>query len=123
MKHLAVYMLLQLGGNKNPTKDDIEKALGSVGIGVDEDKLERLMKSLQGKDLDELLLAGKEMLAELGGGGGAAGSNNAEAAPAAGIGTNNKAHDDKKKDDDSVVSGVEDIVDIFNVGEGDEGDY
>lgn len=121
MKHLAVYMLLRLGGNKNPTKDDIEKALGTVGIGVDEDKLETLMASLQGKGLDELLKAGNEMLAEFGGGGdGSASPNAADSA------TNNKATDDKKKndDDDSVVSSIGEIaapppIDIFDAGEGD----
>lgn len=66
MKHLAAYMLLKLGGNENPSKDDVKKALSIVGIDVDEAKLEKLLASLEGKDLNELLKEGRDMLADFG---------------------------------------------------------
>lgn len=34
MRHLATYMLLVLGGNAAPTKEDVTKALSAVGVDV-----------------------------------------------------------------------------------------
>lgn len=34
MRHLATYMLLVLGGNASPTKEDVTTALAAVGIEV-----------------------------------------------------------------------------------------
>jgi large subunit ribosomal protein LP2 len=39
MKYLAAYCLATLGGNSNPTADDVEKILSSVGVNVDKDQL------------------------------------------------------------------------------------
>lgn len=51
MKHLAAYLLLGLGGNTSPSAEDIKGVLESVGIDADEDRLEKLIKELEGKDL------------------------------------------------------------------------
>lgn len=94
MRHLAAYLLLKLGGNDSPSADDITKALGSVGVEVDGASLSKLMGELEGKDLNEILATGKEMLATFGGGGGggggaaAGGAAAAEEAPAVSIGVN-----------------------------------
>ena len=56
MKHLAAYLLLGLGGNTNPSAKDVKKVLGSVGIEVDEDRLDKLLEELQGKDINEVRL-------------------------------------------------------------------
>lgn len=34
MRHLATYMLLVLGGNASPTKEDVTAALAAVGVDV-----------------------------------------------------------------------------------------
>ena len=36
MRHVAAYLLLALGGNENPTADDVTELLSSVGIEPDQ---------------------------------------------------------------------------------------
>lgn len=57
MKHLAAYLLLKLGGNQSPSVSDITEVLASVGIDADEDRLEKLVAELKGKDLQEVCLS------------------------------------------------------------------
>ncbi len=57
MKHLAAYLLLGLGGNTSPSASDVKEVLSSVGIDADEDRLDKLIKELEGKDLQEVCLA------------------------------------------------------------------
>lgn len=52
MKHLAAYLLLNLAGNSNPSASDIKGVLSSVGIDADEDRLEKLISELEGKDVN-----------------------------------------------------------------------
>ncbi len=54
MKHLAAYLLLGLGGNTSPSAEDIKGVLDSVGIEADDDRLEKLISELEGKDLQEV---------------------------------------------------------------------
>ncbi|KAM3046888.1 hypothetical protein ACUV84_017821 [Puccinellia chinampoensis] len=63
MRFVAAYLLATLGGNPSPTKDDVRAILGSVGAEVEEEKLEMLFKEVEGKDLAELLAAGREKFA------------------------------------------------------------
>ncbi|KAL8909978.1 MAG: hypothetical protein Q9171_004711 [Xanthocarpia ochracea] len=76
MKHLAAYLLLGLGGNTSPSAEDVKAVLESVGIDADSDRLDKLIKELEGKDLQELIAEGSQKLASVpsggGGGGGAA---------------------------------------------------
>ncbi|KAH8820331.1 putative 60S acidic ribosomal protein P2 [Xylogone sp. PMI_703] len=74
MKHLAAYLLLSLGGNTSPSASDIKSVLESVGIEADDDRLEKLISELEGKDLQELIAEGSSKLASVpsGGAGGAA---------------------------------------------------
>ena len=44
MRYVAAYLLAVLGGNKNPSKDDLEKILGAVGLEVDEERIEKVNK-------------------------------------------------------------------------------
>jgi len=73
MKHLAAYLLLNLGGNDSPSADDIKTVLGSVGIDADESQLEKLLSELKGKDIQTLIAEGSAKLASVpsGGSGGA----------------------------------------------------
>ena len=54
MKHLAAYLLLGLGGNTSPSAEDVKGVLSSVGIDADSDRLDKLIKELEGKDLQEV---------------------------------------------------------------------
>jgi hypothetical protein len=54
MKHLAAYLLLGLAGNTSPSAADITSVLESVGIDADEERLEKLLSELEGKDISEV---------------------------------------------------------------------
>lgn len=54
MKHLAAYLLLGLGGNASPSAADIKSVLESVGIEADDERLEKLLSELEGKDINEV---------------------------------------------------------------------
>ncbi|KAG5518980.1 hypothetical protein PMAC_002511 [Pneumocystis sp. 'macacae'] len=69
MKHLAAYLLLELGGNKCPTVQDIKKILGSVGLEADDERLESLLDKLGGQSIEDLIVQGKEKLASVPSGG------------------------------------------------------
>ena len=57
MKHLAAYLLLGLGGNTSPSASDIKAVLSSVGIEADNDRLEKLLSELEGKDINEVCMS------------------------------------------------------------------
>lgn len=52
MKHLAAFLLLGLAGNTSPSASDIKEVLGAVGVEADEERLELLLKELEGKDIN-----------------------------------------------------------------------
>ena len=52
MRHLAAYLLLQIGGNASPSAADIKKVLGAVGIEAEDERLEKLISELEGKDVN-----------------------------------------------------------------------
>ena len=54
MKHLAAYLLLGLGGNTSPSAKDVKDVLSSVGIEADDERLDKLIGELKGKDLQEV---------------------------------------------------------------------
>lgn len=54
MRHLAAYLLLQIGGNASPSAADVKKVLGAVGIECDDDRLESLISEISGKDVNEV---------------------------------------------------------------------
>jgi len=54
MRYVAAYLLATLGGNKSPSASDITDILSSVGIDVDPERLDVVIKELDGKDIDEV---------------------------------------------------------------------
>ena len=54
MKHLAAYLLLGVGGNTSPSASDVKNVLESVGIDADEERLDKLIRELKGKDIQEV---------------------------------------------------------------------
>ncbi|KAG2011511.1 60S acidic ribosomal protein P2 [Coprinopsis cinerea AmutBmut pab1-1] len=93
MRYIAAYLLLVTGGNASPSADDIKKLLGTVGIESDDERLEKLLSELQGKDINELIAEGTSKLASVpsGGAGGAA--------PAAAAGGAGDAAAEEKKEE------------------------
>ena len=62
MKHLAAYLLLGLGGNTSPSAKDVKGVLDSVGIEADDERLDKLIAELEGKDLQEVYDQGMRQL-------------------------------------------------------------
>jgi large subunit ribosomal protein LP2 len=56
MRNIAAYLLLQAGGNQNPSAADIKKLLETVGIETDTERLEKLITELKGKSTAEVRL-------------------------------------------------------------------
>jgi large subunit ribosomal protein LP2 len=54
MRYIAAYLLLQSGGNENPTATDIKKLLATVGIETDTERLDKLITELKGKSTAEV---------------------------------------------------------------------
>jgi ribosomal protein L12E/L44/L45/RPP1/RPP2 len=54
MKHLAAYLLLHLT-HPAPTKEDVTDLLATVGIQPDIEKLDKLYKLLEGRDINEVI--------------------------------------------------------------------
>jgi len=52
MRHIAAYLLLQIGGNASPSSGDIKKVLSAVGIEADDERLDKLISELKGKDVN-----------------------------------------------------------------------
>lgn len=42
MRYVAAYLLAVLGGNSSPDKAAITKILGSIGLDIDDDKLDKV---------------------------------------------------------------------------------
>lgn len=86
MKHVAAYLLAQLGGKADPSAKDVTDILSSVGIEADSEKLDALLGNLKGRDIVEVIAAGRTKMAAMpsGGGGGAAPAAAAAAAPSGG---------------------------------------
>jgi ribosomal protein L12E/L44/L45/RPP1/RPP2 len=116
MKEMAAYLMLVLGGNESPTAEDVTKALSSVGVEPDSAQLSSLISELEGKDLNEVLASGTEMLAKFGsGGGGGGGGGGGEGGGGGGAAA-------AVKEVEEEVEEAPPAVDMFGGG-GDGGDY
>ena len=54
MRYVAAYMLAVLGGNEQPSADDVRTIIESVGVEVDESSLKILMDKLEGKNIHDI---------------------------------------------------------------------
>ncbi|KAM9408111.1 large ribosomal subunit protein P2-like [Pholidichthys leucotaenia] len=77
MRYVAAYLLAALGGNTSPSAKDIKAILDSVGIEADDERLNKVISELNGKDINEVMNSGLSKLASVPAGG-------VVAAPAAG---------------------------------------
>uniref|UniRef100_A0A7S0L6F8 60S acidic ribosomal protein P2 n=1 Tax=Coccolithus braarudii TaxID=221442 RepID=A0A7S0L6F8_9EUKA len=115
MRHLAAYLLLVAGGNATPTAADVTALLAQAGIEVNAERLSQLMGDLEGKDIAEIIAAGKEKLMVAGVAAAAPAAAAAGAAPAAEAPQVEKA---KVEEVDALDGGM----DMFGGGGG-GGDY
>lgn len=65
MRYVAAYLLATLGSKSNPSKQDIQSILESVGLDVDDEKLSKVCSELQGKDINEVISEGMGKLASM----------------------------------------------------------
>lgn len=54
MKYIASYLLLTLGGNASPSAADVKKVLDTVGIEAEDERLNKLISELEGKDIAQV---------------------------------------------------------------------
>lgn len=55
MRYVASYLLAALGGNSNPSAKDIKKILDSVGIEADDERLNKVISELNGKNIEDVI--------------------------------------------------------------------
>uniref|UniRef100_H2Y4S4 Large ribosomal subunit protein P2 n=1 Tax=Ciona savignyi TaxID=51511 RepID=H2Y4S4_CIOSA len=108
MRYVAAYLLAALGGNESPSGNDIKNILGSVGIDVDDDKLNMVLSQLKGKNLEEVIAAGNEKLASVpsGGGGAVAASSGGAAGGAEGKKKEEVKEESEEESDDDMGFGL-----------------
>merc|ERR1712002_49977 len=97
MRYVAAYLLAALGGNENPTTNDLKTILESVGVGYDEERASLVVNQCKGKSVAELIAAGSEKMASMPAGGGGGGGG-AAAASSAGGGDAPAAVEEKKEE-------------------------
>ncbi|WOK91535.1 hypothetical protein Cni_G00226 [Canna indica] len=109
MKVIAAYLLAVLGGNTCPSAGDLKCILESVGAEVDDGRIDFLLSEVKGKDLAELIAAGREKFASVPSGGGVA----AVAVAATGGGGAAAAAEEPKKEE--KVEEKEESDDVTNL--------
>jgi large subunit ribosomal protein LP2 len=95
-----------------PTKEDVRRILGAVGAEVEEDRLDLLFSQLEGKDVAELLAAGREQLSYAPSG--AAISFGAPAAAAGGAAAAEAKEEEKEEKEDEVEEEDNNLFNLFD---------
>merc|ERR1711893_5815 len=103
MRYVAAYLLAQLSGNAAPSGDDIKSILSSVGVDADEERLNKVLSELSGKNVEDVIAEGKEKLASVPSGGAVAAGGAAAAGDAA------PAEEEKKAESSESDSGDDDM--------------
>ena len=109
MKYLAAYLLLVNAGNATPSAADVKAVLSAADIEVEEEKVEKLISELDGKNVEELIAEGNTKLASVPSGGAAAGGASASAGAAAGGAAEaeeEKEEEAKEESDDDMGFGL-----------------
>ncbi|KAM4847021.1 large ribosomal subunit protein P2 isoform 2-T2 [Thomomys bottae] len=100
MRYVASYLLAALGGNSSPSAKDIKKILDSVGIEADDDRLNKVISELNGKNIEDVIAQGVGKLASMPAGGAVvASAAPGSAAPAAGSAPAAEEKKDEKKEE------------------------
>nr|XP_033784052.1 60S acidic ribosomal protein P2 isoform X2 [Geotrypetes seraphini] len=59
MRYVAAYLLAVLGGNECPNSKDLKKILDSVGIETDDQRINKVISELNGKNIEEVIAQGE----------------------------------------------------------------
>ncbi|KAF1391989.1 hypothetical protein PFLUV_G00047840 [Perca fluviatilis] len=112
MRYVAAYLLAVLGGNTSPSAKDIKAILGSVGIEADDERLNKVISELNGKDINAVMNSGLSKLASVPAGGAvaapaaAAGATGAGAAPAAAEEKKEEKKEESEESDEDMGFGL-----------------
>lgn len=98
MRYVAAYLLAVLGGNTSPSAKDIKAILGSVGIEADDERLNKVISELNGKDINEVMNSGLSRLASVPTGSAVVAPAAAAAGGGAGAGAAPAAAEEKKEE-------------------------
>ncbi|EJU03651.1 ribosomal protein 60S [Dacryopinax primogenitus] len=101
MRHIAAYLLCQIGGNGSPSAADVKAVLAAGGVEADEERLEKLISEVKGKSVNELIAEGTAKLSSVpaGGAGGAAAAPAAAAGGAAAAAEEDPKEEEKKEEE------------------------
>ncbi|XP_069480129.1 large ribosomal subunit protein P2 [Ambystoma mexicanum] len=101
MRYVAAYLLAVLGGNESPGSKDLQKILESVGIETDNERSNKVIDELKGKNINDVIAQGYSKLASMPVGGAVASSAGAgSAAPAAAPAAEEKKKEEKEESDE-----------------------
>ncbi|XP_025065821.1 60S acidic ribosomal protein P2 isoform X1 [Alligator sinensis] len=113
MRYVAAYLLAILGGNESPTSKDLKKILDSVGIETDDERVNKVISELNGKNIEDVIAQGNSKLASMPAGGAvavAAGAGSAApaggAAPAAAEEKKEEKKEESEESDDDMGFGL-----------------
>ncbi|NXT73735.1 RLA2 protein, partial [Zapornia atra] len=105
MRYVAAYLLAVLGGNESPTSKDLKKILDSVGIETDDERMNKVISELNGKNIEDVIAQGNGKLASMPAGGAVAvsagGGSAAPAAAAAPVAAEEKKEEKKEESEES----------------------
>ena len=104
MKYIAAYLLAQAGGKAQPTAADVKAILESVGVQVDEQKLNAVIAKFENKNVEEIIAQGEKKMIVVGA---------ATAAPAAGGAAAAPAEEEKKEEEKEEEAAPLDLGDMF----------
>lgn len=65
MRYVAAYLLAVLAGNESPDLAALEKILSSVGVKVEKEQANKVISSLKGKKIEDLIKEGTTKLASV----------------------------------------------------------
>uniref|UniRef100_A0A8C3T0Z0 Large ribosomal subunit protein P2 n=1 Tax=Chelydra serpentina TaxID=8475 RepID=A0A8C3T0Z0_CHESE len=111
MRYVAAYLLAVLGGNESPASKDLKKILDSVSIETDDERLNKVIGELNGKNIEDVIAQGNGKLASMPVGGTVAvsagpGSAAPAAAPAAVEEKKEEKKEESEESDDDMGFGL-----------------
>ncbi|KAJ2803119.1 60S acidic ribosomal protein P2 [Coemansia guatemalensis] len=107
MRYIAAYLLLQLANPEaTPSASAIKDVVSAAGVDVDNERIEKLLSVLEGKNIEELIAEGKGKLASVPSGGAAAAGGAPAAAGDVPAAEAKKAESEAEESDDDMGFGL-----------------
>ncbi|CAL9738019.1 large ribosomal subunit protein P2A [Monosporozyma servazzii] len=99
MKYLAAYLLLNAAGNTT-SAENVKSVLSSVGIEIDEERVNALIAAVEGKSIEELIQEGNTKLSAVPAAGPASGASGSAAASGEAAADEDVEEEKEESDDD-----------------------